>query len=249
MFILLLFSFIINVLLYRKSDYIVNYTFLKIFFYFIFILFMIFSIKHVIIQFYFFLISFFLFSQFSGIKKLLYINSDSSPFLFRSLFSSNITWLSFLVSFNYSHFLKKASKSLHCKSYKHRFFLNTLKIKKFIRWSSRYKRWWWSVSNIFLSAATLAFFIRSEFTKNKSLSTIFKMLKSSVPFNVKGFLLILKGRPHGAPRSTKKIIKLGYLHFTHSVDTIDFFFLKLQNRFGICGLKIWINTITNLHLK
>jgi hypothetical protein len=157
--------------------------------------------------------------------------------------------VSFLFSFNYSHFLKKASKSLHCKSSKHRFFLNISKIKKFIRWSSRYKRWWWSVPNIFLSAATLAFFIRSEFTKNKSLSTIFKMLKSSVPFNVKGFLLILKGRPHGAPRSTKKMIKLGYLHFTHSVDTIDFFFLKLQNRFGVCGLKIWINTLASMQMK
>ena len=64
------------------------------------------------------------------------------------------------------------------------------------------------------------------------------MLKSSVPFNVKGFLLILKGRPNGAPRASKKVIKLGYLHFAQSNDYIDFFSLKLQNRFGICGLKI-----------
>jgi ribosomal protein S3 len=97
------------------------------------------------------------------------------------------------------------------------------------------------VLNVFLSAATLALYIRSEFTRGKSLHSIIDKLKKSIPFNLKGFLLLIRGRPMGFTRASTKIFKKGRLHFSNSLDNIDYYFLKIQNRFGVCGVKIWMN--------
>jgi ribosomal protein S3 len=84
----------------------------------------------------------------------------------------------------------------------------------------------------------LALYIRSEFSRGKSLNIIFNKLKNKIPFNLKGFLLLVRGRPLGYTRASTKILKKGRLHFSSSLDNIDFYSLKIQNRFGVCGVKI-----------
>ena len=192
--------------------------------------------------FYLFFIHFFLLNTNKSLLLLKPLHKNSFFFLKNNAYNTFSNWIDFLSSFKHSLFFIEATRNFS-KSRNHSYYFSLLKKKKYIRWNLKHKKWWWSLKNIFLSAQTLAFYIRSEFTKNKSLSKVFNQLRFSIPFNVKGFLIILRGRPSGVPRASTKKIKMGCLHFTKSLSNIDFFFLKIQNRFGVCGLKIWINTI------
>jgi hypothetical protein len=50
--------------------------------------------------------------------------------------------------------------------------------------------------------------------------------------------LVIKGRPSGRPRTTKEKIHVGKCYFSSMHQKTQYTFLSLENRFGICGLKV-----------
>jgi ribosomal protein S3 len=94
---------------------------------------------------------------------------------------------------------------------------------------------------IWANSWSLAYYIQSQFSRGLNISSILYSIKKNIPYNIKGILIQVTGRMTGASRATKKKYMFGSTCFSSLNAKTEYAYLKVQSRFGMSSIKVWLN--------
>jgi len=101
-------------------------------------------------------------------------------------------------------------------------------------------------NNVSLMSKILALSFRIH---TKLFTTVFKrynnLFKILFPKYIKGMRIKYTGKTWGKGRSKTNSIKIGSIPLKSINDLVDYSFMKSQNKFGVIGIKVWLN---NYHI-
>lgn len=102
--------------------------------------------------------------------------------------------------------------------------------------------------NASLSACQVTEEIKVLLLCNKRIAHLMEYLKAKFKKRMrknilKGYKVIIKGRPHRMARSRKFRVQGGLLEPNKFSSQIDYDFMYVRMKYGICGIKVWLNLI------